>query len=395
MQAFEAIRPYKDSETHAALDWLINSEEFLQLISRSRAPVISRLAPGLARFWVQRWLRRRFGHINTIDDVQAALYPYIDDLIRKTTSRVSVSGLDALERDKCHLFICNHRDIVFDPMVINYLLYNYGSRTTQIAIGDNLLHNRLFAELMRLNKSFVVKRKMSSAREMRDTYQTLSAFIHHSIADNQSIWIAQREGRAKDGIDCTDPAIIKMLYMSRKKTGSEFADVIKTLRIVPVSIAYEYDPCDITKARELACRAQTGEYRKGPNEDEEQIVQGLTGFKGHVHVHFGKPIMDPPKTPLELANRIDAEMHAGYHLHASNLAAHNLSQTHDRSHESTATYPETVFTAETYSPADMEASQAELQRRLDSVDEALRPHLLAMYANPVASALAARTEHTP
>ncbi|MGP4844174.1 lysophospholipid acyltransferase family protein [Marinobacter sp. 1Y8] len=389
MQAFEAIRPYKDSETPAALDRLINDREFLDLIGRFKAPTFTRLAPGVTRILTKRWMKRQFGNLESIEALQHQLAKYVSELVDKTTSHVTQSGLEGLDPDGAYLFISNHRDIVFDPMVVNYLLHGNGFGTTRIAIGDNLLKNRLFAEMMRLNKSFVVKRNMSSPREMRDTYQTLSAFVHHSIEDKHSIWIAQREGRAKDGLDITDPAIIKMFYMSQKKNGVSFSESMNALRIVPVSIAYEYDPCDLAKARELEARARTGSYEKKPDEDTRQIVQGLTEYKGHVHVHFGKPIQDAPETPKALAARIDREMHQHYHLHASNIAAYDLSQVHRLSHFTTPQIPESLETAEAYSEVEIEAARNELERRLAAADEALHPFLLAMYANPVASAFKA------
>lgn len=395
MQDFDSIRPYRDDETRSALDRLVNDREFLELIGRFKAPTLNRLTPALTRFWISRWMQRQFGDITSIDGVQARLYGFVDQLVHKTTTRVTHSGLERLDKSKAYLFISNHRDIVFDPMVVNYLLYAHGQRTTRIAIGDNLLQNRMFAEMMRLNKSFVVKRNLSSPREMRDTYQTLSAFIHHSIQENESIWIAQREGRAKDGLDLTDPAIVKMFYMSQKKTGKTFAEAMNDLRIVPVSIAYEYDPCDISKARELEARARTGAYQKHADEDTDQIVQGLTGFKGHVHVHFGRPITDSPDNPKDLAAYIDADMHRHYHLHASNLIAHDMAQVHQLSHQTEREVPETVETAEAYSPADLEAAEAELERRLNHADQALRPFMLAMYANPVSSMLKATAPTTP
>jgi len=276
-------------------------------------------------------------------------------------------------------------------MVVNYLLFQNGFYTTRIAIGDNLLQNRVFAEMMRLNKSFVVRRNMTSPREMRDAYMTLSAFINHSIDTNHSIWIAQREGRAKDGLDYTDPAIIKMFYMSRKKSGLSFGEAMNRLHIVPVSISYEYDPCDVDKARELETRARTGSYTKTEGEDSEQIVKGLTGFKGHVHVHFGAPIADAPENPEELASRIDREMHANYHLHASNLVAYQQRGLHPDAHATPETVTESVVTAETWSPADIAAAEAEMERRLEACDPAIRPYLLDMYANPVVTALQANS----
>ncbi len=292
MQQFDGIRPYSDEETGPTIHRLVNDSGFLDMVGRFKSPMLARFAPAVLRIFIRRWLVRHFGHYNQVDDLQAGLSSYVGDLIENTTTRVTTSGLEHLDKTRAHLFISNHRDIVFDPMVVNYLLFNNGFHTTRIAIGDNLLANRVFAEMMRLNKSFIVRRNMTSPREMRDAYITLSAFINHSIETNHSIWIAQREGRAKDGLDRTDPAIVKMFYMSRKKSGLSFAEATNTLNIVPVSIAYEYDPCDIDKARELETKARTGSYIKAEGEDTEQIMRGLTGFKGHVHVHFGAPIVD-------------------------------------------------------------------------------------------------------
>ncbi|MDI9245400.1 1-acyl-sn-glycerol-3-phosphate acyltransferase [Marinobacter sp. CHS3-4] len=389
MQDFDAIRPYGDDETQTAINQLVRDTEFLDMIGRFKAPVVSRWAPALLRGWIRRWLIRQFGQVTRINDLQAKLSGYVGDLVGDTTSRVTQSGLENLNKTGAYLFISNHRDIVFDPMVVNYLLFANGFNTTRIAIGDNLLSNRVFAEMMRLNKSFVVRRNMTSPREMRDAYLTLSGFINHSIDNNESIWIAQREGRAKDGLDCTDPAIIKMFYMSRKKTGLSFAEAMNRLHIVPVSIAYEYDPCDLDKARELETRARTGQYAKTKDEDTESIMKGLTGYKGHVHVHFGKPIADAEDNPKEFAARIDHEMHANYHLHLSNLVAYQQRSIHPDARSTEDFVSDSVVTAETWSPADIDAAEAEMKRRLDACAPAAQPYLLDMYANPVVSALEA------
>ncbi|MDV2080675.1 1-acyl-sn-glycerol-3-phosphate acyltransferase [Marinobacter xestospongiae] len=390
MQEFDAIRPYSDEETEEAIQRLLGDAEFLDLIARFKSPTLSRWLPGLIRGRVRNWLRDTFGGLTRIDDIQARLYEHVEQLVDHTTTRVTHTGLDKLDPNTPYLFLSNHRDIVFDPLVVNYLLFRHGFATTRIAIGDNLLQNRVFAELMRMNKSFVVRRNVSSPREMRDTFLTLSSFISHSIETGHSVWIAQREGRAKDGLDLTDPAIIKMFYMSLKKQGLAFNDAMDRLRIVPVSIAYEYDPCDTDKARELETRARTGDYTKQPGEDTDQIIKGLTGFKGHVHVHFSDPIKDAPETPRELAARIDTDMHANYHLHASNLAAYELRSQHPDSHNSLRETTDTLVTAETWSPAELDAAEQELSRRLNSCDEPFHSYLLDMYANPVTSALNTR-----
>ncbi|MGF2734806.1 1-acyl-sn-glycerol-3-phosphate acyltransferase [Marinobacter sp. DUT-1] len=391
MHEFDAIRPYSDEETGPAIQRLVNDREFLDMVGRFKSPNLERWAPALLRFFLRRWLISNFGHFTRVDDLQARLSTYVGELVEGTTTRVTTSGLENLDKHSAHLFISNHRDIVFDPMVVNYLLFQNGFYTTRIAIGDNLLQNRVFAEMMRLNKSFVVRRNMTSPREMRDAYMTLSAFINHSIDTNHSIWIAQREGRAKDGLDYTDPAIIKMFHMSRKKSGLSFGEAMNRLHIVPVSISYEYDPCDVDKAKELETRERTGSYTKTEGEDSEQIVKGLTGFKGHVHVHFGAPIADAPENPKELASRIDREMHANYHLHASNLVAYQQRGFHPDAHATPESMTESVVTAETWSPADIAAAEAEMERRLEACDPAIRPYLLDMYANPVVTALQANS----
>ncbi|GGE73508.1 acyltransferase [Streptosporangium jomthongense] len=400
MQEFDAIRPYSDEETGPAIQRLVNDKEFLDMVGRFKSPALAHWAPAFLRFFTRRWLVSRFGHFTRVDDLQAGLSGYIGDLIENTTTRVTTSGVENLSKQGAYLFISNHRDIVFDPMLVNYLLFRNGLRTTRIAIGDNLLANRVFAEMMRLNKSFIVRRDMTSPREMRDAYITLSGFINHSIANNENIWIAQREGRAKDGLDFTDPAIIKMFYMSCKKSGLSFAEAMNKLRIVPVSISYEYDPCDKDKARELETKARAGSYKKAEGEDTEQIMKGLTEFKGHVHVHFGTPIVDAPENPKQLAALIDREVHANYRLHASNLVAYEMRGPDTTGSEASAdartSFTESVATTDKFSAEDMRVARAEMEKRLEACDPATRPYLLDMYANPVQTALdAIAIQNTP
>lgn len=387
MQEFDAIRPYSDEETSAVLKRLVRDKEFLDMIGRIKAPGAARWAPAILRRFVSFWLSRRFGGFTHIDDLQASLSGYIGELINKTTTRVTQSGLEGLRQDRAHLFICNHRDIVFDPMIVNYLLFHHGLQTTRIAIGDNLLENRVFAELMRLNKSFVVRRNMTSPREMRDAYLMLSGFINRSIETHHGVWIAQREGRAKDGIDRTDPAIVKMLHMSPKKSGLDFPMAMNRLSIVPVSIAYEFDPCDLDKARELETRARTGTYLKAEGEDVSQIMRGLTGFKGHVHLHFGAPIKDAEGNAKALAARIDREIHSNYHLHPSNLMAYQLRESAAGRPPIEAGLFDSLAAAASCAAPALEAAEDELKKRMNACEEAMRPYLLDMYANPVTSAL--------
>ncbi len=390
MHEFDAIRPYSDDETSAVIQRLVRDREFLDLVGRFKAPGLARWAPRIVRTVVSYWLRRRFGNLNRVEDLQKSLSGYVADLVNSSTTRVTQSGLQSLDQNTAHLFVCNHRDIVFDPMIVNFLLFNHGLTTTRIAIGDNLLENRVFAEMMRLNKSFVVRRNITSPREMRDAYLMLSGFINHSIETDNSVWIAQREGRAKNGIDRTDPAIVKMFHMSQKKSGQDFATAMSRLSIVPVSIAYEFDPCDVDKARELETRARTGAYLKAEGEDTSQIMRGLTGYKGHVHVHFGAPINDADDNAKSLAARIDKEILSNYHLHPSNLVAYQMREVVAGRPPVDSDFFATLAPTASYSRQALEAAEAELKSRLDTCDEAARPYLLDMYANPVTSALNAR-----
>lgn len=184
----------------------------------------------------------------------------------------------------------------------------------------------------------------------------LSEYIDHSIQTGHSVWIAQREGRSKDGNDKTDPTLLKMFYMSHRKQRS-FAEMVERLNIVPVSISYELDPCDAMKARELAAIASTGKYQKTEFEDIDSIVRGITGDKGHVHVDFGEPIRGSFETPEALAAEIDRQILGGYYLHATHLAAAEQ--------------------------AESDQAQEKFQQRLQQVDELAQPFLKAMYANPV------------
>jgi hypothetical protein len=201
------------------------------------------------------------------------------------------------------------------------MLYHKEMQTVRIAIGDNLLSKEYVSDLMRLNKSFIVKRSAKAPREMLKALTHLSSYIDHSIiVDEASIWIAQREGRAKNGDDKTDAALLKMLYMSQRKARS-FAQMTQRLNIVPVSISYEYDPCDVHKAKELAVKATGQTYEKGEFEDIESIVAGITGNKGDVHVHFGDVLKGDIETPADLACFIDEQIQTNYQLHSSNLIA--------------------------------------------------------------------------
>ncbi|MGO4998162.1 1-acyl-sn-glycerol-3-phosphate acyltransferase [Oceanisphaera sp. W20_SRM_FM3] len=330
---FKDIRPYRDDEVAGAIQRLIHDDEFVSAIAKYRFSTLSGIGGPVIKALIRLYLGWRWRKLNSVRQIQQEVASYMEKMIARTTSGVTYSGLEQLDPSQGYLFISNHRDIALDPAFVNWGLYSNGLDTVRIAIGDNLLRKPCAAELMKLNKSFVVKRSVKGPREMMKAFSELSAYLRHSIDEQESVWIAQKEGRAKDGFDKTDPAILKMFYMEGKREKIPFGDYIKTLNLVPVSISYEYDPGDQAKARELYAKAQQGAYEKREFEDVESIVQGIVGQKGRVHVAFGQPIAGDFENADQLAEAIDQQIYANYHLFPSNLFAagdtHAAQQTAD------------------------------------------------------------------
>lgn len=374
MSPSDDIRPFSDDEVQPVIERLLGQSGFQDLIGRFRAERIHRVAPALVRFWVRWQLKRLFRNIHSVDELQHRVAPLIERGLRNTTDAVSWSGLEHLDQGKPCLFLSSHRDIVLDPALVNFSLYKSGHATTRIAIGDNLVGDPMVADMMRLNKSFIVRRNLSNPREMRNAFLTLSAYIRESLGDGHSIWMAQREGRAKDGIDVTDPAIIKMLHMSHKRDGVSLPEAIRDLRIVPVAVSYEYDPCDADKARELASQYQTGSYSKRPGEDMESIVRGITGHKGRVHVAFGQPLEGGLETAQEAASAVDAQIVSLLRFFPVNHAAADKLATR----KLVAALPDSVTRP---APDALQRAHEWLDTKLRELPEEQHPWFLGGYAN--------------
>ena len=261
-----------------------------------------------------------------------------------------------------------------DPAFVNWTLYHNGMDTVRIAIGDNLLSKPYVSDLMRLNKSFIVKRGLKGAREKLAAAKQLSGYIYHSIHnDQQSVWLAQREGRAKDGWDQTQPAVIKMLTVGKQKE-QPISDYIKELQIVPVSISYELIPCDEVMARELFLKEQEGGYEKEEHEDVASIATGINGFKGKVHVHYGSLLEGSFDSAEAVSDAIDQQVVNGYRLFSSNIYAYR--QLHGMEPSDIA-----------WAPQDDDVSEDVFSARIESMDPRWRSKVLAMYANPVLAKL--------
>lgn len=374
---FADIRPYKDDEVAIVLSRLLNNAEFLDTLAVYRLGRVASVVPGLTRRLIRAVIKREVRGVSDVRSMQVVIERYMTRMIEKSTGGFSVSGLERLDPDGAYLFMSNHRDIAMDPAFTNYALHRQGRDTVRIAIGDNLLTKPWVSDLMRLNKSFIVKRSVSGPRELLAASKTLAKYIQHSLLEeHSSVWIAQREGRAKDGVDRTEPVIVKMLSMSRDKQTQEFGEHIQSLRIVPVAISYELDPCDAMKANELYRKATEGTYAKGEQEDVSSIAQGIAGDKGRVHVSFGTPLRAGLETPEAVAREVDRQIISEYCLHPTNLYAYR------RLHGADAAVPREL---------KLEAgdcTEAEFGARIDALPEAHRPYALGIYANAVVSKLA-------
>ena len=366
---FAEIRPYSNLEAPAVLERLTQDAELAETVARWQFPRLHAVLPGLATFAGSIWLKVAAHRLATVEDLQNLIAPNLSRMIKRT-SRFSVSGIDGLDLSLARVYLSNHRDIVMDPAYANYALHRAGATTLAIAIGDNLLSKPWVADLMRLNKSFVVKRNVSGPRALLAATKLLSQYIRDSVCSTRNpIWIAHREGRAKDGHDVTEPAVIKMLALSRAR-GEAPEAVLSELNIVPLVISYEVDPCDALKAAELAAGE---EYVKAEFEDVASIARGITGEKGCVHLHFGEPL--PANLSVEgVVAAVDQQMAEHYRLYQTNRWAWEW--LHGERVPDAIVFHEGSTTEQSF------------RARVDSVPDEHRRWLLTMYANPVSRRLA-------
>ena len=336
MDEFDDIRPYRDAEVAGVLARLLDTGELIELAAARIAPTWHRLLPGLVRRWVRALLKRRLAGVASVADMQQLLSTHVEKLVRKTMTEFTYAGVEHLQRGQPHLFVSNHRDIAVDPAVVNYAIWLEGHETAEIAVGDNLFNRSFESDLMRLNKSFVVPRGGGSARAQYAALRRTSTYIRHTLESGNSVWIAQREGRTKDGFDRTDPALLKMLGLAWRREVSEPFGWLERVHLVPVSLSYELDPCAAMKARELFLRDRDGEYAKAADEDFRSIELGILGFKGRVHAHFAAPVQGGFESAEALAAFMDRTIVGNLkvyptHRWAEAQLAGNDAQTHLRS----------------------------------------------------------------
>ncbi len=371
---FDDIRPYQDDEVDGVLSELVEDPEFLGAVATLRIPKLFRFFKGLARLLVRFKLKQKLNQYHSVSQLQFSIEKYMSDCLLNTAGSVTCEGVERLDPEKNYLFLCNHRDIILDAAVCNVFLHRGGYDTFRIAIGDNLLKKPYSSDLMRLNKSFIVKRGIENRREKLRELIKLSSYIRFSInKEKQSVWIAHREGRSKDGIDKTDTALLKMLNLSGGKEHS-FAEKSQQLHIVPTAISYEWDPCDLNKAEELAALAKHGSYEKSELEDINSIATSIQGWKGDIHVSFGEELTQSFESAEMLAEEVDRQVWGMYRQHPSNLAAYRRLE---------GSLPRELLVDE----QRLIEADAELQCRLDQLSEDAQLVLLNTYANSVRSLL--------
>lgn len=371
---FDDIRPYYDHEVRPTLDRVLADKEMIHAVTCFRFPILSHVIPFILRPLVKRFLKQETRDVVDVKTFQDVVKKYMDRMIATTTTQLTQSGIEKLDKNGSYLFISNHRDIAMDPAFVNMLLHANGMDTERIAIGDNLLTKPYASDLMRLNKSFLVNRSETAPKKLLQALKKLSAYIHFSITqENSHVWIAQREGRAKDGLDRTEVAIIKMITLARPK-DVPFADYIRSLHIVPVSISYEWDPCDIAKANELHAKRSQGSYQKGEHEDVQSIAKGISGMKGHVHVTFGDELTADYADADAVAAELDRQILKNYRLHATNYAAHEL-VAREKEYE----------LSKNLIIKDLDQVRDRFAKRVQQCPPESRDILIAMYANPVIS----------
>lgn len=371
LKPFDAIRPFEPEELHEVFERLLGNAQFAQVVAYVFKDVPFDM------------LAQKMRACKTNLEFQVAFcYPFIKGLLQKASLGCDMN-VDAIDMEKRYTFVSNHRDIVLDSALLDVLLVDAGCKTTcEIAIGDNLLSLPWVKDLVRINKSFIVERSVS-LRQMLLSSKRLSDYIHLVIAQkHDNVWIAQREGRAKDSNDRTQESIIKMMVMGGE--GS-LVERLKGLHIVPLAISYEYDPCDFLKAQEFQLKRDIADWKKGPMDDVVSMQTGIMGYKGHIHYDAAPCIdawldtLDPdmPKADFfkAVATHIDEEVFRRYRLYPSNYVA--LDEL-----EGTTAHADR-YTAEQKAQFDGYIAQQMAKIQLPNKDEAfLRERLLTMYANP-------------
>lgn len=368
MLKFDSIRPYYDSEVNEALCASLNHPMMKAMMNFTFPDVDEEV-------W-QNQLRKT----HSIRDFQINfVYQSIKRVLENTSDGLTTSGFEKLEPNTSYLFISNHRDIILDTSLLNVSLHDHGLVMTASAIGDNLVKKDFVLKLSKLNRNFLVQRGLSP-RELLQSSKLMSEYIYQLLSkENRSVWIAQREGRTKDGNDATHQGVLKMVAMASDE--KDIVPFFKKIKIVPVSISYEYDPTDALKMPQLLAQSKDEIYIKEKNEDFITLLSGIIGQKKRIHIHVGDILdkeLDVINTENDNSNKkiqalaqvIDASILSNYKLWPTNYIAYDILNN-------------TTQYAQFYSDKEKQLFERRLELRIDVENPTLKEGFLAMYANPV------------
>ncbi len=370
MENFDNIRPYYDNEINDAINILIADPGFLRIVER--------LYPQLT---VRDNIIQILKGINTIEEFQTKItLPLLAQTEKNSTTGISFSAMEQFRTDGNYLFISNHRDIILDSAFLNVIMHKHNFRKTEIAIGDNLLIHDWIEKIARINRSFIVKRNLG-IREQLDASKELSSYIRHALTiKGESIWLAQREGRTKDGNDQTQPALLKMLNMSND--GSLLEGFFE-LNIVPMAISYEIEPCGISKVEELLSKKYNPDFTKTQKDDLKSMANGFMSPKGRIHFSFGNPLnyrlvelikgKKQNEAITAISEYIDKRIYFNYKLWSNNYIAYDiLFKTNSHSDK--------------YSNEEMELFVSKMSEEISTInfpENESKEMYLYLYANPV------------
>lgn len=369
---FDEIRPYSPEELPVVYEELIADEAFRQ--------VMAKVMPGIPFEGIAMQMRQCK---TNLEFQKAFCYPFLHDLVNKCSDGMTIDCAAIVGDAHPHTFITNHRDIVLDSALLSVLLVDNGQNTVEIAIGDNLLIFPWIKKLVRINKSFIVQRALTM-RQMLESSIRMSRYMHFAISvKKENIWIAQREGRAKDSNDRTQDSVLKMMAMGG---DGSIVERLKGLYIAPAAISYEYDPCDYLKAKEYQLKRDVPDFKKSREDDLLNMQTGIFGRKGRIHFQLTPCInekldaLDPsmPKTEIftVVSSIIDKQIHSSYRFYPGNYVAYDWLTGENRFADQYTTEEKVVF--EQYI-----AGQLEKIDLPDKDEEFLLGKMLAMYANPV------------
>lgn len=376
------ICPIQDKDFHNEMSILVNE------------PMFKQIAQIVMPQYNYTQFKMLLLSLNSKYDLQTkVMMPFVDGLLKKTSSGLTVSGLENLDKDTPNTFITNHRDIVLDSALLSYLMLENGMDSCEIAIGNNLLIYNWITKLVRLNKCFIVKRNLGRLQTMAAALQ-LSGYMHFVIKEKKgNIWIAQREGRCKDSNDRTQESLIKMLTYGNREVP--FIESLKELNIAPIALSYEYDPNDCLKAREYLLKSKNPNFKKTQEDDLISMKTGIAEFKGHIHYSFAPCInekldripadLDRLLTVQRICSIIDHTIHANYKIFKTNYIAHDmLLDNHDF--------------AEHYTTEEANIFNDYLNSQLDKINDIpvndsdrnyMFKYMLQMYSNPLTNQIEA------